>query len=290
MSKSRVENKKKKMEQKKQNEASNEKKEIKEVVDKEEKETTVKETKTEDKTSNAKFNEIPDIYEEEEPLPLAKKLKYAMVIGFALAAIFLGGFGYNAFNSRGHMFGGKLNSFDVLEDECAVLNGRYTRLPVNAVEGWYAGGKVDENGVRTVTDSGKCLVWLDSGNFISLNVEGEENVALINKMIETTKKCDNGEVEDYEDVVYFEGQLKSLSYEDKEAFRKGFNDLMIEWNGIAGLYQTNEITLDPKMSPTILHVTSVIYLGLGVLFVIASIIIAIKYNKEKRVVVKPDKK
>lgn len=274
MSKSRIENKKKKMQEKKQQEIKQT--EIKEAKEKQ----TEEKAAVEDTKGKASIDEE----EEEEPLPLVKKLKYAMVILIALSVIFLGGFGYNAFNSRGHMFSGKFNSFDVLEDDCAVLNGRYTRLPVDAVEGWYAGGKIDENGNRIITDSGKCLVWLDSGYFISLNVEGEENVALINKMIETTKKCDNGEVDGYEDTVYFEGQLKKLSYEDTVAFREGFNNLMTEWNSSSDLYNTYELTLDPNMTASLLHVTSIIYLSLGILFAIVSIIVGIRYNKEKRVV------
>ena len=164
MSKSRIENKKKKMQEKKQTE-------IKEAKEKQTEEKVIIEEKAAIEDTKGKD---PIEEEEEEPLPLVKKLKYAMVILIALSVIFLGGFGYNAFNSRGHMFSGKFNSFDVLEDDCAVLNGRYTRLPVNAVEGWYAGGKIDENGNRIITDSGKCLVWLDSGYFISLNVEGKK--------------------------------------------------------------------------------------------------------------------
>ena len=283
MSKSRIENKKKKMQEKKQTE-------IKEAKEKQTEEKVIEEKVIEEKVIEEKAaiedtkGKDPIEEEEEEPLPLVKKLKYAMVILIALSVIFLGGFGYNAFNSRGHMFSGKFNSFDVLEDDCAVLNGRYTRLTVNAVEGWYAGGKIDENGNRIITDSGKCLVWLDSGYFISLNVEGEENVALINKMIETTKKYDNGEVDDYEDTVYFEGQLKKLSYEDTVAFREGFNKLMTEWNSNADLYKTYELTLDPNMTASLLHVTSIIYLSLGIVFAIVSIIVGIRYNKEKRVV------
>jgi hypothetical protein len=245
----------------------------------------------EEQAAAAKKREEEKAAAEEAKMEKVKKYKYTITVLGALCFAFVAGLLYNIYCSNGHMFDDKIEYFYNKEDSWHAFNGRYVRIPVDSAFEWYAGTSTDENTGELVM-SGKtasCMIWLNSDAFLSLTIDNEEDFEALNSIIDETakyvEKMQSGDsVElDSSQAVYFEGQLKRPSSTELAAYKKQFNETMEEWGFTSDDYYLYELTLDTTADKSILKVTTIVYIIFAVLFLIATIIVAVKYHLYKKI-------
>jgi hypothetical protein len=136
-----------------------------------------------------------------------------------------------------------------------------------------------------------CMIWLDSDAFLSLTIDNQDDFETLNNIIEETEAyvetLNSGEASTAgnldTEAVYFEGQLRRPESTELTAYKNQFNDLMDDWGFTTDDYYLYELTLDTTANRSIVKTTSVVYIVFAVLFLIAAIVVAVKYHLYKKI-------
>lgn len=280
-------NKAKEMEQKKLREEA--KRASQEKLDKEKAEIQAREeaAKEREEKKNA-----------EQAAKMEKVTRYKCIITtlVALCFAFVAGILYNWYSSGGHLFDGEVVYFNDVEDSWHMFNGRYMRIRVDSAFKWYDGVREDETTGELVM-SGKeasCLIWLDSGNFMSITVDNKEDFEKLKSIMSISEEyvelldASMGNPTYYSNtlehqVEYFEGQLKRPDSARLKKMKDAYAELMKEWEFEVGDYYIYELTLDTTSGNGAVKVTTIVYAVLAVLFLIASIVAGMKYHNYKKI-------
>lgn len=243
-----------------------------------------------EKAKEAKLKEEQELKErlakeKEEKQEKINRKKNLAIILFSLVGVFLIGFAYNFYCTMGHPFDGDYQYYYDVEDEHLMLRGRYVKLGVDGVAGWYQGAdSVDD------ADKGRCVVWLDNNRFIALSVSGQDNIEKLNHIIEGTQAYIDYETSYFPDPVYFTGQIKTLNKVDKKAYLDYCDSILTEWDYPKEFMTIYELEIDTSAKIEVAHISSIVYLALAGCFLIAGIVATVKYNKVKEKKIKKKKK
>lgn len=269
MSKNKKANKQKRMEEKKQANKSKVQAE-KEKLEKTQEEKSKKEQEFQEKLAK----------EAEEKQEKINRKKNLVTILFSFVGVFLIGFAYNYYCSLGHPFYGDYQYYYDIEDEYLMLRGRYVKLGVDGVVGWY------DSAAGTDSNKRRCLVWLDNNRFISFVVSGQDDIEKINQIIEGTQAYLDDEAAFFPDPIYFTGQIKTLDKVNGKTYLDYCDSVLEEWNYPKDLMTIYELEIDTTANLEMVHISSIIYLALAGCFFIAGIVAMVKYNKIKEEKVK----
>ena len=169
---------------------SNKKEKNNNVVDNSVKEIS-KESNANMMTEEEKRKSKDYIIDEPDDTPeVIKQAKNKAIILWCVAAAFMLALLYNVYCSNGHIFGAEVDRIEMIEDGIMV-NGKYTRMDVDAVIGWVSGYEVREDGSYGMKGKvSKCAVWLDSNSVICLNIYNDQDFDEVNGLIEATRKME----------------------------------------------------------------------------------------------------
>ena len=143
-------------------------------------------------------------------------------------------------------------------------------------------------------DKASCLVWLNSGNFMSITIGNKQDFEKLNYIIGLSEGYidvldESGGKQTYSsntyelDSQYFEGLIKRPDTVALDKMKSAYSELVHEWGFEDSDYYLYELTLDTTASNGPVNITTIVYAVLAVAFFIASIVAGVKYHKFKKV-------
>ena len=216
--------------------------------------------------------------EEELELTPLKKAEHKLIIAAGLLVVFVIGLLYNAYSNTGHIFGNEVANIYSLNDYL-VLGSRYARVEVDAVVDWYDGvEKYPDGSYAMKGDKASCIVWLDNNLVLSVTVSDKEKFDKLNSIYEATQKYLEDENEPLTESIELEGQLQGFSKAGNKLYEQTREDRHFteaSWISDYGLNLNTDMTRD------MLRVSSIIYIILAVVSLIATLAFAGQYRKLK---------